>query len=249
MRRKRRGSPQIQKARAALYRQLVREAAETVFAEHGYANARIEDIAKASGVSIGTIYRVFPQRKQEIYRSIQEYRGTELLAVPRAAAIAAWERRGDLIDAMLAGLAALVELFLAHPAYLRLVLREEKAWAVGPGRTYVEQTAMWYEGLEGTVAGMRQGIADGVIVDDDPETMARSLLAMQQAHLGYWLEDGMRASAAEVVARLQRQFMRAFCTPEAIAARGLPADPPAPTAPESSATSADPRTAPRRSGS
>ena len=66
---------------------------------------------------------------------------------------------------------------------------------------------------------MRQGIADGMLVDDDPEAMARAWLAIQQAHLGYWLEDGQRASAEEVTERLQRQFLRAFCRPEVLATR------------------------------
>jgi hypothetical protein len=72
---------------------------------------------------------------------------------------------------------------------------------------------------------MRQGITDGLFVDEDPELMARASVAMEQAHLGYWLEEGMRVRPAEVVARLQRQFLRAFCRPEVLAARGLPPSP------------------------
>lgn len=218
---KRRRNDQLREARAELYRGLVRDAAERVFAEHGFARAGVAQIAREAGVSIGTIYRVFPGRKTEIYRVIQEHRGTALIGSTRAIGLETWQRRGDLLDAMLAGLAALVEFFLAHPDYLRLVLREEKAWAVGPKRTSTEQTVMWREGIKGTVMAMRQGIAEGLLVDDDPEAMARTWVAIQQSHLGYWLEDGGRARPAEVVARLQRQFLRAFCRAEVVAARGL----------------------------
>ena len=50
-----------------MYRGLVCDAAERVFAEHGFVRARMSQIARESGVSIGTIYRVFPGRKNEIY--------------------------------------------------------------------------------------------------------------------------------------------------------------------------------------
>jgi hypothetical protein len=79
--------------------------------------------------------------------------------------------------------------------------------------------AMWREGFEGTVAGMRMGISQNLLVDDEAEAMARTWNAIQQAHLGYWLEAGMRATPADVTARLERQFLRAFCRPEVAVAR------------------------------
>lgn len=215
------------KARVELYRRLVREAAERIFAVHGFVGARVGEIAREAGVSVGTLYRVFPGRKREIYRAIQEQRGIEVIGTTRAVGLETWRQRGDLVDAMLAGLASMVAYFMQHPDYLQVVLREEQAWGIGPKRPTREQTAMWHEGIEGAVMAMRQGITDGVFVDDDPEAMARASVAMQQAHLGYWLEQGRRASVEEVVGRLQRQFLRSFCRPEILATRmsKLPASP------------------------
>lgn len=210
----------VRTARVQLYRRLVCEAAERVFAVRGFDGARVEEIAHAAGVSIGTIYRVFPGKKRAIYLAIQEHRGTEILGATRGVGTAAWQRRGDLIDAVLASVASLVEYFVAHPDYLQVVLREERtSWGIGPKRSTREQTAMWREGVDGAVMAMRQGIADGILVDDDPDAMARAWLAVQQAHLGYWLEQGQRDSAAAVTERLQRLFLRAFCRPEVLATR------------------------------
>jgi hypothetical protein len=125
---------------------------------------------------------------------------------------------------MLESQAALVEYLMAHPDFLRITLHEEQAWGVSPEHKTAEQTAMWREGMQGTILGIREGIRAGLFVDDDPEVMARTLLAMQQAHLGYWLEDGRRRSRDIVVTGLQRQFMRAFCRPEVLLERGLPGD-------------------------
>jgi AcrR family transcriptional regulator len=205
-----------------MYRGLVCDAAERVFAAHGFLRARMSQIARESGVSIGTIYRVFPGRKDEIYRAIQENRGTELIGRTRAIGEAAWRQRGDLLDAMLAGVAATVDFFAAHPDYLRLVLREEKGWAGGAKRRSAEQTAMWHEGVNGIVSAMRFGIAERLLVDDNAETMARTWVAIQEAHLGHWVEQGMRATPAEVAARFQRQILRAFCRPEVLATCRLP---------------------------
>lgn len=219
---RRRGKHRLHEARAELYRRHVRETAERVFAERGFAKAPIARIAREAGVSVGTLYRAFPGRKLEMYRAIQDEHGAALMEATRSAGTSAWEQRNDLLDAVLAGLTALVEYFVAHPDFLRLVLREEKAWAVEPGGAPTKDLSRWREGVAGSVMAMRQGITDGVLVDDDPELMARTLLALQQAHLGYWLEERMRVPPAEVVVRLHRQFLRAFCRPEVLAARGLP---------------------------
>src|SRR5262249_55891949 len=112
-----------------------------------------------------------------------------------------------------------VEFFAAHPHYLRLTLREEKSWGSGAKRSTTEQTAMWHQGFEGIVTAMQMGIAERLFVDDDPEAMARTWVAIQEAQLGYWLEQDMRAAPEEVVRRLERQFLRAFCRPEIAAAR------------------------------
>jgi AcrR family transcriptional regulator len=218
MPRRRRRDPH-RDARAELYRRLVREGAERVFAQEGYARARMTHIARESRVSIGTIYRVFPGRKSEIYRSLQEERGTALIGRTRAIATEAWQRRSDLLEAIFAGLRALVEFFAAHPSYLRVILREEKSWGSGEKRSSTEQTVMWHQGVDGIVTAMRMGIAERLFVDDDPEAMARTWVAIQEAQLGYWLEHGMRTTPDDVVGRLERQFLRAFCRPEIVATR------------------------------
>jgi hypothetical protein len=100
-----------------------------------------------------------------------------------------------------------------------MVLREERAWAQGPARQSAAQTVMWNEGVGGTVEALRQGIAAGLLVDDGPEVMARTLVAAQQAHLGYWLESGAAEAPERVIVRLQRHVLRAVCRPEVLAER------------------------------
>jgi AcrR family transcriptional regulator len=208
----------LREARAGAYRSVVRAAAERVFAESGFVGTRVEQIAKAAGVSVGTIYRAYPGKKREIYRDIHVHRGTEVLGRTQAAGLGAF-RQGDVLDAIVEGIAAVVEYFLEHPDFLRIVLREEKAWRQGPARQSAAQTVMWNEGLAGTEQGLRLAIAAGLVIDESPPLLARTMVALQQAHLGYWLESGAREPAAIVAARLCRQVLRAFCRPELLAAR------------------------------
>jgi AcrR family transcriptional regulator len=210
---------EVRAARAQLYHRLICGAAERVFATYGFAGARVEEIARISGVSIGTIYRVFPGRKRAIYHATIEGRSSELVETTRAAGLAAAQRGGNLVDAWLASIGLLVEYFLEHPDFLQIALREQQtSWAIGPVRKAREQLAMWRESVDATVLGMQQGIEQGFLVDDDPQRMARAWLALQQAHLGYWLEQ-REGSAKEVAEGLQRQFVRAFCRPEVQAER------------------------------
>jgi AcrR family transcriptional regulator len=208
----------LREARAGAYRAVVRAAAERVFAESGFAGTRVEQIAKAAGVSVGTIYRAYPGKKREIYRDIHVHRGTEVLGRTQAAGVRAFQR-GDVLDAMVEGIAAVVEYFVEHPDFLRIVLREEKAWAQGPSRQSAAQTVMWNEGLGGTEEGLRLAIASGLVIDESPALLARTMVALQHAHLGYWLESGAREPAATVAARLCRQVLLAFCRPELLPAR------------------------------
>lgn len=216
----------LRKVRASAYRAVVRAAAERVFSQAGFAGTRVEQIAKAAGVSVGTIYRAYPGKKREIYRDIHVHRGTEVLGRAQAAGLRGFQR-GDILDAIVEGIGTMVEYFIEHPDYLRIVLREEKAWAQGPARQSAAQTVMWNEGVGGTVEGIRQAVAAGLLIDDDPELMARTMVAMEHAHLGYWLESGARERADVVAARLCRQVLRAFCPPGVLAAR-VSLQPPSP---------------------
>ena len=58
----------VRQARHGAYRDLILEAAQRVFAEKGYGEAKVADIAQAAGVATGTVYAIFPG-KQDLYRA------------------------------------------------------------------------------------------------------------------------------------------------------------------------------------
>ena len=54
------------------------EAALTLFVEKGFAATRSEEVAKAAGVSKGTLYLYFPSKEELLKAVIQHFLGTEI---------------------------------------------------------------------------------------------------------------------------------------------------------------------------
>ena len=64
------------------------EAALTLFVEKGFAATRSEEVAKAAGVSKGTLYLYFPSKEELLKAVIQHFLGTEIEAGVQEAAVA-----------------------------------------------------------------------------------------------------------------------------------------------------------------
>lgn len=65
------GLPLREKAKA-MYRQAILDAAEQVFGTKGIRGARIQDIAKVAGVSVGTVYNHFAQKEDIILALVSD---------------------------------------------------------------------------------------------------------------------------------------------------------------------------------
>jgi AcrR family transcriptional regulator len=195
----------LKQARRDTTRRHLLAAAEEVFAARGYEETRIKDVAVEAGLALATIYELYPS-KEDLYADIHRTRGRVLLEHAAQAAVGA----SSAFDAILRGVRAYVEFLCQHPSYLRVQLREKQPWALMPRFNSAEQRRLWERGLELTVAAFRAAIAEGSVVDDDPETMARLMVAAHQVYLGRWVERGMREPVAALVERMQAHVARAF---------------------------------------
>jgi AcrR family transcriptional regulator len=202
-----RGPRRAREARQALYRDLVLEAAETTFAEHGIESSKMEQIAEAAGLSLGTVYAVF-RGKAAIVDALHERRLREVLA----RATAAVHGLGDPLAKLLAGVRAYVEYFLAHPDYLRMYIAEGTSWGMHSGVDAMPARARaWAEGIAMQARLFRQGIELGIFHPGDPDRMARTMVAMQQVRLADWLADDMSEDPDTIVAEIELQLRRSFC--------------------------------------
>ncbi len=194
------------KAKEDLYRQLILDAAEGLFAEKGYDDVKIGEIAESSGVSLQTLYSVFPG-KAAIYQAIQE-------AGDQALHRLSSEKSRDLAEplaAVLAGLHATTLYFLEHPDFLSLRLHGGFTWGTEASAAGSRgRTEAWRLALDRLRNGCQRCIEEGVFVARAPDLIARTIVSMQQVELAHWLESGMEGSPEKIAQDLDDQVERAF---------------------------------------
>jgi AcrR family transcriptional regulator len=200
---KRAARRRVDAARREMYRQLIVEAAEGVFAEHGFADAKMSDIARESGIALKTLYSIFTG-KVDLYRAIQRQRFAEIEALESAA-------DADPVTAVMDRVRASAEYLLEHPNFLRTHLREGNAWAVSPNRGGPDEARLWQQSMQQQTERIRRGVDAGVFVEEDPELLTKMVTALYQVHLADWLEKGANGEPERVIARIQRHVQNLLC--------------------------------------
>jgi len=196
---------QLRKQREAVYRKVISEAAERVFAEKGSDRSRMREIAAEAGISLGTLYGVI-DGKESLFVEILETRVREFLDCMRSAR----DAHGGTLESLLAVLRSGAEYFLARPDFLRMCCRDGYGWASAFPAS-ARGSDLWNEGISIPRELFARGIAEGIYVDEDPELLARKMLALKQVELAHWVDGGMEAPHDVILDRLEQQFIRAFC--------------------------------------
>jgi AcrR family transcriptional regulator len=192
-------------ARQTAYRDLILDAAERVFATKGFDGAKIKDVADAAGLALGTVYVLFPS-KRDVFAAVHAHRGEALLA--RAVAVAA-DAPTPLASLCLMQRAA-CEFYAAHPAYLRMHLFSGTSWAA-PRLDVDEETVIYEKGMGALIAVFERAAKRGeLITDEPPRSCARMCLATCQVFLSEWEAESFATPAAEVARRFERYLMRAI---------------------------------------
>lgn len=202
----------VREARREMYRTLILEAAEKIFAESGFDAAKMQDVASAAGISLGTLYGIF-EGKLELFTAIHEERGRELLERASSVTIPL----DDPLEAMLMGVRTYIEFLVARPNYLRIHLFEGDAWAFGGRLRTEEQRRQFSLGLQLIADLYRRGMEAGLFFEEDPELMARLMIAQHQVLLADFVERGDDAKLEALIQRAQTHLTRLVATPETLA--------------------------------
>jgi AcrR family transcriptional regulator len=153
-------------ARGTRTRQRVLEAAEAVFAEHGYHDASIVKITEAAGVGQGTFYLYFGS-KQDVFDELVR----DLNRRVRHAMKEASSQGKTRLEAELLGFRAYFRFTAEHPALYRIIRQAE---FVSPQMLHYH-----YDRLSaGYVEALRAAMKRGEIADLDPEVAAWALMGM-----------------------------------------------------------------------
>ena len=204
----RRPREEARRARNQLYREHIVGAAERVFAERGFENAKLQEISALAGLSMGTIYSIFAS-KDELFLALLEERGQELRELARQVA----SSPGSAREALLRLIESYIDYFVRHPTFLAMHLKLGHSWVLEPSGEGEGQVRIWQEIHEFQTAIFRRGIAEGAFIDEDPRFLAKLFSAMDQVVLAEWAAEGMKASREQLVARLRQLVERAFCRP------------------------------------
>ena len=146
-------------------------AALAVFAEKGFAGARIDEIARRAGVSKGTVYLYF-ETKDDLFRAV-----VHDAVIPNIDEIGATALAADLPfpDVLRTLLPRFAELVTTRPigAVVKMV--------VGESRNFPELARVWHDeviakGIDLISALIRRGQARGEIRPGDPRTYAFSIM-------------------------------------------------------------------------
>lgn len=197
---------QARQARNQLYREHILRAAEGVFADRGFENAKLQEISALAGLSMGTIYSIFAS-KGELFVALLKERGSELRDLARAVAAAP----GSARQALERLIETYVDYFVGHPTFLAMHLKLGHSWVLEPSDTGEEQVRIWQEIHDSQTEIFRRGIAEGAFVEEDPRFLAKLFSAMDQVVLAEWAAQRMKASRADLVERLRGVAERTFC--------------------------------------
>ncbi len=142
------------------------EAAEQVFAEHGYADASIVKITERAGVGLGTFYLYFDS-KQTIFEALV----LDLNRRVRHSMAEAMAGAANRLEAERAGFAGFFRFTAEHPALYRVIREAE---LVSPAAMHLHYTRI----VEGYVEGLTKAQVAGEVTDVDPVVAAWALMGI-----------------------------------------------------------------------
>ncbi|MBN2210752.1 MAG: helix-turn-helix transcriptional regulator [Sedimentisphaerales bacterium] len=170
------------------HREEILDVAEAVFAEKGYSGATVEDIARQSEFSVGTLYGFFDS-KEQLYISLVSERFEQLAAELHKA----MDQTDNLVEKVRIYIAKRAELTLKYAKFAKLYTRDRmndrftksELWRVKVG-------PIWDDQIERLRMIFEQGRNEGCFRSDiDPWDIAITLTNMCDGYLYEWLmRDG-----------------------------------------------------------
>lgn len=212
-------APSLRDEAKALYRRAVLAAAEQVFAAEGIHGARIQDIAKAARVSVGTVYNHF-ESKEDIVAALREEHERELfeLAVQDPTVPSGFEPQFRSF------MERLIQKVEAHRAYFAFAIQEgflEPPRARGAGAECGPPDRV----RERMLVLLREGMDEGAVERQDAEILFRFVVGAFNSVLldGLQNRESDLVTQGRVVCELCLRAMRPVDKPQGDA--GLPKKP------------------------
>jgi TetR/AcrR family transcriptional regulator len=178
----------------------VLSAAEQLFSTHSVADVTVEQIAKAAGVAVGSVYNHFGS-KAGVHIALVE----RALDTDRHFMDLAYVPGRSPLDQLYAAAEEYLAFYLENPEYFRMLAFPTDPGSYPAGQELAERLAKSVDEQNGRmVEAIRLGIEAGTLRDVDPEGTATVLWAAWNGIISLgWRPDGLRRSADEL-----RQLLR-----------------------------------------
>ncbi len=203
-------SSQPRQARAVERREQLLDAAARVFAQHGYADAQMDEIAAAADTSKGGLYFHFPNKEALIAAVIGRAGDILRRRVSRAMTAAG----SDPVARADAALATLIETLSAHRSLAR-VLASETLGGSAAARERVaeiedEFVQLIAQELRNALDSGRLSLLDTPL---DPDLTARAWVGMVQSTLSAWAAGRVATPIDRIYPELRRLLLRSAGVP------------------------------------
>jgi AcrR family transcriptional regulator len=165
------GAPKFRRRKADRPDEIV-SAALSVFAEKGFAAAKLEDIARRAGVSKGAVYLYF-ETKEEVFRAVVERAISPNIGMIKAMVAAHPGPLADLLRGVTGHIAGVVET-TPLGGVIKMV--------VGEARNFPEIARVWHDelithALGAMTAAIEAAQARGEVKPGDPRTYALQVIS------------------------------------------------------------------------
>ncbi|MDG2111985.1 MAG: TetR/AcrR family transcriptional regulator [Actinomycetota bacterium] len=167
---------------AAERREQLLDVAMTVFSEHGYHGASMNDVAAQAGVTKPVLYQHFPS-KRELYLELIDGVSSQLAEGVTVAAAGATDGRSQAEAAL--------------TAYFRFVEENQRAFRLlfGRGAPREEEFGSGSRLVEDRMAATISGLLDDRMDSETREVYARAIVGMSEGVCRHWVSQGSRNSA------------------------------------------------------
>jgi hypothetical protein len=133
------------------------------------------------------------------------------------------------LEILISGTRAQLAFFMERRDFTKMQLKEVTAWSTIELLRSPEQVEALGVGLDLVASLLRSCIDDGYLIDDDPELMARMMIATQQVRLAIWMDRGCKEDPNHLADAALRHLLRSYCKTgqlaSALEVAGLRAEP------------------------
>lgn len=177
-------------------------AARSVFAERGYHEAKVGEIAAAANVAKGTVYLYFPDKRSIFVELIDN------LFVRLSAAILRVDTEGDVTQQIKHNIRAILSVLVDDSDTMKMLFAH--ATAVDPA--FSAKIESFYDGLKQLLTeSLRDGQELGIVAEGDARLFATFTLgALKEILWEGTQRPGARRSREEIVAALYELLERGY---------------------------------------